>query len=178
MPSSLFFPLSQALFYDQTIDFYWKLMILKRNWKELIGKEKLNNNQNELTITFRICLLWFSWRVEDLWSWWWLSWRGWRRGWCPRTMRRGKLQQLLGGQGQLSFGIWALAWTRERFLWRVFGRGAFWSKGQLTFGIFWFLWGQLFLVWICGASWHRWWLERSFWRSFEQRVAFLGPFGQ
>jgi len=129
-------------------------------------------------IDIKICLLWFSWRVEGLWSWWWLSWRGWHTSWCPRTRRRGKLQRLLGGQGRQSSGIWVLAWISEQFLWLIFGRGVFWLRDQLIFDTFWFLWGQLFLAWICGVSWLQWWLGQIFLQSFGQQVVFLGPFEQ
>ena len=99
-----------------------------------------------------ISLLWFFWRVACPLAWWLLSWRGWRRGWCPRRVKRGKPQQPPGERGQQMTGISSLPWTLGRSLLRVSGMGAFWWGVQLIFGIFWFLWERQFLICICVAS--------------------------
>ena len=102
---------------------------------------------------FMISLLWFFWRVACPLAWWLLSWRGWRRGWCPRRVKRGKPQQPPGERGQQMTGISSLPWTLGRSLLRVFGMGAFWWGVQLIFGIFWFLWERQFLVCISFERW-------------------------
>ena len=130
------------------------------------------------TCLFKISRLWFCGQAGGPWAWWWLSWRGWRRGWCLRRDRRGKPQWPPGGRGQRSSGIWGRSWTQKRSRGRVSGRGAFWWGGQLTSGTSWSLWGRLFRVWSGGASWRRWWRGPTFWRSSGQRVAFWGPSGQ
>ena len=90
-------------------------------------------------------------------AWWWLSWRGWRRGWCLRRLRPSKLRKLLGEPWQRMIGIEDRFWSLERFHGPIFGMEVFWEGAQLTSGIFWFHEGQQFLVGICVASWlHRW----------------------
>ena len=128
-------------------------------------------------LRLRIFRLWSFLRVGGPWSWWSLSWRGWRRGWCPRRVRRGKLRRPLGGPERRRTGISGPVWTPGRFLWRVFGKEAFSTTSLWTSSIFWFLLRRRCLVWICGVSWHHQWLVRFFWRLLMP-IIFLELFVQ
>jgi len=75
----------------------------------------------------KLFLLWFSWRVEYPWAWWWLFWHEWRIDWCLQRARQDMPQQLLVMPELPDSEISNHFWIPELFLSRVFGKAIFWS---------------------------------------------------
>ena len=55
-----------------------------------------------------------SWPAGYPWAWWSPSWRGWRKGWCPRTSPPGRPRLPPAGPSQQSSGTSDQSWSPEQ----------------------------------------------------------------
>jgi hypothetical protein len=69
----------------------------------------------------KICLLWFSWPIEDPLTLWLLSLHVWHTSWYPRKETQGRLRQLLVKRARLGFGtiLWNGSFLINKSVWII-----------------------------------------------------------